>query len=266
MIVQLQMAKSATYAFEREMQVIADNVANANTLGHKEQSVHMENLFPMVFERTLSEFEDANVPPGKERRTYNEQGQGVRISEIVRNMAQGTIEITNRSLDFAIQGRGMFQFRTPDGQIVYGRAGNFHQDANGNVLNAAGYPLEPTIQVPRDANDIIVNEEGRVFAQVSGETIPREIGQMSLATFQNEEGLVSIGQNMYRDTVSSGDPVISQAGEQNAGTVRQRSLEFSNVNIVQQLMQMIITQRAFETAVKAIKATDAILKTGGDIK
>ncbi len=266
MIVQLQMAKSATYAFEREMQVISDNVANANTLGHKEQSVHMENLFPMVFERALSEFDDANVPAGKERRTYNEQGQGVRVSEIVRNMAQGSIEITNRSLDFAIQGKGMFQFRTPDGQIVYGRAGNFHQDANGNLLNAAGYPIEPSIQVPRDASDIVVNEQGRVFAQMPGEAIPREIGQISIATFQNEEGLVSIGQNMYRDTVASGDPIVNKAGDQNAGTVRQRSLEFSNVNIVQQLMQMIITQRAFETAVKAIKATDAILKTGGDIK
>jgi flagellar basal-body rod protein FlgG len=266
MIVQLQMAKSAAFAFQREMQVIADNVANANTLGHKEQSVQMENLFPMVFERALSEFEDANVPTGKERRTYNEQGQGVRISEIVRNMSQGTIEITNRSLDFAIQGRGFFQFRTPEGTITYGRAGNLHQDGKGQVLNASGYPLEPAIQIPQDATDIIVNEEGRVFAQIHSETIPREIGRITLATFQNEEGLVSIGQNMYRETAASGDPVINDAGENGAGTIRQRSLEFSNVNIVQQLMQMIITQRAFEVAVKAIKATDAILKSGGDIK
>ena len=129
MLSQLHMAKSATFSFQRKMQLIADNIANANTPAHKSRKMHMESLFPQVFERVISEFEDPNVPIGKKRRQFNEYGQGMRISEITKNMRQGTIEITNHPLDLAIQGKGFLQFRMPDGTLAYGRAGNLHQDS-----------------------------------------------------------------------------------------------------------------------------------------
>lgn len=265
MISQLHMAKSATFVFQRKMQMVADNIANSNTVGHKRHMMNMESLFPQVFERVISEFEDPNVPVGKKRRTYNEYGQGVRIAEITKDMSQGTLEITNRPLDFAVQGRGFFQVRLADGTLAYTRAGNFHQDYEGNVLDPNGHPLEPPIRIPVDTTEVIVNEEGEVFVQINNEPVPRNIGQINLAMFTNEQGLRAVGQNLYYETAASGEPILTEPGRDAAGRIRQRALEFSNVNIIEEMMQMMLTNRSFEISIKAIKAADDILKSGSDI-
>ncbi|MSR89090.1 MAG: flagellar hook-basal body complex protein [Candidatus Margulisbacteria bacterium] len=266
MIPQLNIAKSATFALERQMQVISDNIANVSTVGHKAQSMQFENMFPIVFERVIAEFDEEGQGKGKTRKTYNEMGQGVHISQIVKNMQQGTIEVTNQPLDLAVQGNGFLQFRLPEGAIAYSRAGNLHQDKDGNVLSPGGYPLEPPIRIPQNTTNIIVNDQGRVYVQLSGDPNPQEIGQVTLAIFQNPEGVREIGQNLYVQTEASGDASLQEPGSEAAGTIRQRSLEFSNVNIVEELLQMMVVQRSFDIAVKAIKASDKILQTGADIK
>jgi flagellar basal-body rod protein FlgG len=266
MIPQLHMAKTATFALEKQMQMIADNVANVGTVGHKTQAMHFENMFPVIFERVIAEFDEEGSGRGKARKTYNELGQGVRISEVVKKMTQGSIEITNQPLDLAIQGKGMFQFRLPDGTVAYGRAGNLHQDKDGNLLSPSGYPLEPPIRIPQNTSNIVINEQGRVFAQVGEDQNPREVGQITLAIFQNDEGLRSIGQNLYKETEASGQPTFEEPGNEAAGSLKQRALEFSNVNVVEELMQMMVVQRSFDLAVKAIKASDKLLQVGGDLK
>jgi flagellar basal-body rod protein FlgG len=265
MLSQLFMAKSAFYSYERKMQVVANNIANAQTVGYKKRRVEMESLFPLVLERAYSEFEDQVSGTGHKRKKYIEYGQGVRIVDITKDFNTGTIEVTNQPLDFAIEGSGLFQFRLPDGTLAYGRAGNLHMDAQGNVLNPNGHPLEPSIRIPRNMTEIIVNEEGRVFVRVNNQVQPQEVGQIMLAKFQNMAGLKDIGQNLYHETAASGTPELVVPGRDGVGGVKQRALEFSNVNIIEEMMNMLMTQRTFELVVKTISAADAMLKVASDI-
>ena len=265
MLSQLFMSKSAFFAFERKMQVVANNIANAQTTGFKRRRVEMESLFPLILERAYSEFEDQVSGNRNKRKKYLEYGQGVRIADITKDFKTGTIEVTNQPLDFAIEGAGLFQFRMPDGTLAYGRSGNFHLDADGNMLNASGHPLEPAIRIPRNANEIIVNQEGRVFVRVNNQVQPQEVGQLMLSRFQNPEGLKDIGQNLYHETAASGTPESIMPGLNGTGSVRQRALEFSNVNIVEEMMTMLLTQRSFELVVKSIKSADEMLKLASDI-
>ena len=266
MVSQLHMAKSATFALQRKMQMIADNVANAQTVGYKASRMQMENLFPLVLAKSLSENEEVIGTPGQPRRKYFEYGQGVKIAEVTRNMEQGNITVTNRPMDVAIQGRGWMQFRIPDGRVAYSRAGNLHIDNQGNVVDANGNPLEPPVRLPQDTTEVIINQEGAVFVQTGTSTTPQQVGQMLLGSFVNDEGLLGIGQNLYVETSASGTPTIVNPGREAAGSIRQRALEFSNVNIVEELMQMLLLQRNFDVAMKAIKASDQILKDGADLK
>ena len=166
MLSQLHMAKSALFSFQRKMQLITNNIANAETIAFKKKRTEMESLFPLVLERSFSEFEETVVGLGKRRKKFIEYGQGVRISAVTKDLTRGTLEITNQPLDMAIDGRGFLQFRMPDGSISYSRAGNLHQDQEGNVVNANGHPLEPAIRIPRNVTEVIINEEGRIFARV----------------------------------------------------------------------------------------------------
>jgi flagellar basal-body rod protein FlgG len=265
MITQLHVAKTTLYAFQRKLQVITNNISNAQTVGYKEQRVELETLFPLAFERAITEFDETGAM-GKRRRKIMEFGTGVRISSISRNFNSGTIEITNQPLDLAVAGGpGLFQFRLPDGTFAFSRAGNLHQDAEGNVVSASGYPLEPALKLPRNTTQIIINEEGRVFVQVNNESTPSEIGQIMLASFQNPAGLKESGQNLLVETTASGEPNYETPGKNGVGKIQQRALEFSNVNIVEQMMNMVMVQRIFDVAVKAINAIDTILKKGGGI-
>lgn len=265
MISQLHMAKSAMFAFQRKLQVITSNIANSQTVGYKRRATEMESLFPLILEGVLTESDQAVQGTQNSRRKYVEYGQGVRIAEIRKNMEKGSIEITNQPLDMAIDGQGFFQFRQPDGTLSYGRAGNFHTDAEGNVVGPNGHPLEPSLRIPNNTTEVIINEEGRVYVQVNNETTPREIGQILLANFTNPAGLVDVGQNLYRDSAASGEPRFETPGRDSMGYIRQRALEFSNVNVIEEMMNMVMTQRAFEVTVKAIQSGDSMLKTGSDI-
>lgn len=259
MLSQLFMAKSAFYGFERKMQVVANNIANAQTVGYKKRRVEMESLFPLVLERAYSEFEDQVTGAGNKRKKYMEYGQGVRIVDITKDFSTGTIEVTNQPLDFAIEGRGMFQFRLPDGTVAYARAGNMHMDAEGNILNPSGHPLEPAIRIPRNTTEVIVNVEGRVFVRIDSQTQPQEVGQVMLAVFQNPQGLKDVGQNLYYETAASGVPDLVIPGRDGVGALKQRALEFSNVNIIEEMMQMMTTQKTFEIISNMISSMNKML-------
>jgi flagellar basal-body rod protein FlgG len=264
MISQIHMAKTGMIAMQKQLQVISNNISNAQTVGYKSRRMEYEALFPLTFERAITEFDETRGA-GKKRRRVMEYGQGVRISDISKNFAQGAIEITNQPLDMAIAGKGMLQFRLPDGSIAYSRAGNLHQDRDGTVVNANGHPLEPTIRIPQGTNDLLVNEEGRVFVQMGDNKTPQEIGQLNLAYFQNPAGLRELGQNLYANTDASGDPRLENPGRNGMGTIQQKALEFSNVNIIDEMMSMVIVQRVFDLAAKAVQASDYILKKGGNL-
>jgi len=265
MLSQLFMAKSAYFSYERKMQVIANNIANAQTIGYKRKRVEMESLFPLVLERSYSEFDEVAPGAGRKRKKYLEYGQGVRIVDITKDFSTGTIEMTNQQLDMAIEGPGFFQFALPDGTYAYSRAGNLHMDSDGNLLNPNGHPIEPAITVPVNTTEVIINEEGEVFAQTPGSPEPTEIGQLYLTHFQNPGGLKDIGQNLYRETAASGDPELTIPGENGVGMVKQRALEFSNVNIIEEMMNMLLCQRTFELVNSSIKSADKMLTVASDI-
>lgn len=266
MISQIFMAKSAMFAMQRKLQTCANNISNSQTVAYKSQRVELESLFPLVLERAISEFEDDSFSINKKRKKYIEYGQGVRIVSTTRNHTNGTIEVTNRTFDHALQGKGFFRFRLPNGEYAYSRAGNFHLDREGNLVNQNGHPLEPPVRVPRNALETIVNEEGRVFIRTDASPIPAQTGQVMLAMFPNEEKVRDIGQNLYVETLGSGTPIMTVPGKNGAATVLQRSLEFSNVDVMEQMMQMLMTQRAFELVVKSISAADSMLKVASDLK
>ena len=259
------MAKSAYYTFERKMQVIANNIANAQTVGFKKKRMEIESIFPLVLERAYSEFDEVSPGAGRKRKKYMEYGQGVRTVDISKDFSTGTIEVTNQQLDMAIQGIGFFQLSMPDGTTTYSRAGNFHMDAEGNILDPNGHPVEPAINIPSNTIEVIINEAGEVFAQTPDSVEPAEIGQMYLVKFPNAGGLKDIGQNMFRATAASGHPELSLPGENGIGQIKQRALEFSNVNIIEEMMNMLLTQRTFELVNSTIKAADAMLKAASDI-
>lgn len=265
MISQLHMAKSAFFAFQRKMQVIANNIANSQTVGYKSRRVEMESIFPLTSEKNISEFDEVAGPTNRKRKRYLEYGQGVSITGISKNFNTGTIEVTNQPLDFAIEGLGFFQIRQSDGTLSYSRSGNFHMDAEGNILDSNGRYLEPPIKIPRNVTEVIVNEEGRVYVRLNNQTQPSEVGQVMLAKFPNPEGLQDVGSNMYKETMASGEAEFSAPGREGMGVLRQRSLEFSNVNIVEEMMNMLLTQRAFELVTKTINSADSMLKIASDI-
>jgi len=266
MLSQLFMAKSAFFSFERKMQVIANNIHNAQTVGYKKRRLEMESLFPLILERAYTEFEDQVSGSGRKRKRYMEYGQGVRIVDVTKDFSTGTISITNQPFDIAIEGQGMLQFRLPDGTRGFSRAGNLHQDPEGNVLSPNGHPLEPALRIPRNVTEVVINEEGRVFVQVAGDQQPSEVGQILLAKFPNPGGLKDIGQNLFLETVASGEPSFEIPGRNGSGSVRQRALEFSNVNIIEEMMDMLTTQRTFELVTKTIKSADDMLKIASDLK
>jgi len=265
MISQLFMAKSALSAYQRKMQVVVNNISNAQTVGYKRRSVEMESLFPLVFESVINDGDESTAGTSRSRKRYLEYGQGVRVADIRKDMSPGSIEVTNQDLDMAIDGAGLFQLRLSDGTVAYGRAGNFHADPDGNVVDPNGNPLEPNLKLPREYSDVIINEEGKVFVQSNGDPNPREIGQVTLAIFPNPAGLKDIGQNLYVQTAASGDPSFQIPGRGLAGSLRQRALEFSNVNVIEEMMNMVLTQRAFDLTIKSINSGDQMLKSGSDL-
>lgn len=265
MLSQIYMGKSLTFAFQRRMQNVVDNVANASTVGFKKNIMEFESLFPQVMDRVIAEFEDPTVPFEKKTQFYPEFGTAMRISEIIKDMSQGGMKVTNRELDVAIEGKGFFQHQMSDGTVAYSRAGNFKMDHQSVVVDANNHPLEPELRIPDGAIAVQIREDGRVYASFSNQIDPQQIGQINLTYFPNPQHLRGEGQNLYTATPEAGDAVTAVPGTERLGKIRQGSLELSNVDVIEEMVEMLISQRGFEVMIGSINSGSELVKAAQDI-
>ena len=251
----LWIAKTGLDAQQTRMSVISNNLANVNTTGFKkDRPVFEDLLYQTVRQPGAQSTNNTQLPSGLML------GTGVRTVATEKIHTQGNITQTGNSLDMAIQGRGMFQILMPDGTLAYTRDGTFQLDSTGQIVMANGYPLEPSITVPQDAQSITVGSDGTVSVLQQGQTAPTTIGNIVTADFVNPTGLQPVGENLFKETASSGTPVTGTPGLTGLGTVVGGALETSNVNVVSELVNMIETQRAYEMNSKAISTTDQMLQ------
>jgi len=251
----LWIAKTGLDAQNTRMGVISNNLANVNTTGFKRDRASFEDLlYQTVRQPGASSSQNSTLPSGLML------GTGTRIVSTQKEFAQGNIEQTNNPMDVAIQGRGFFQILMPDGTLAYSRDGSFELDQNGQIVTSEGYQVQPTITVPSSTQSLTIGSDGTVSALVAGNSSPTQIGTIQLADFVNPTGLQPIGQNLYKETVSSGTPQTGTPGLTGLGTTVQGSLESSNVNVVQELVDMIETQRSYEMNSKAISTVDQMLQ------
>ncbi|WP_422059262.1 flagellar basal-body rod protein FlgG [Sphingopyxis sp.] len=250
----LHVARTGLDAQGFRMQVIANNLANVNTTGFKRDRASFETLSYQMMTQ-------AGAPSSAENRyaTGLNLGTGVAISGTARIDTQGTFATTGNGLDVAIDGAGYFQVQMPDGRIGYTRAGNFGRSPEGVLVTSDGKPIQPQIQIAEDAASVSIGADGTVSATGPDGTLT-ELGRIELARFANPAGLQAIGNNLLVETQGSGAPQVGAAGEEGRGSLRGGMLEGSNVNVVEELVDMIETQRAYEVNSKMISATDEMMK------
>jgi flagellar basal-body rod protein FlgG len=244
-------------AQQMNVDVISNNIANMTTTGFKRQLIDFKDLLYQNIQRPGAQSSDQGtiLPSGLQL------GLGVKMNATYRVNEQGPLQITNNPLDMAINGNGFFQITQPDGTIAYTRSGVFQLNQNGQVVTTQGYKLDPAITVPNNAVSVTINNNGQVFAQISGQTALQNLGQIQLATFVNPAGLEAMGQSLLRETEASGAPTTGNPGTQNFGTVSQGSLENSNVNIVDEITHLITAQRAYEMNSSVIQTSNQMLQT-----
>ena len=239
----------------------ANNLANVNTAGFKKSRINFEDLL-------YQEIRPAGTPTaaGINHPTGIQIGLGSKVVSTEKIFSQGNFQQTGNPLDLTIEGDGFFQVTLPDGTIGYTRNGSFKIDADGNIVTAQGYLLEPNIAIPENALEIIVGEDGTVSVTLPGETEPTELGQIEIAKFINPSGLRAIGKNIYLQTAASGEPITGVPGEDGLGTIAQGILEMSNVNVVEEMVNLITGQRAYEINSKAIQTGDEMLQIVNNLK
>jgi len=255
MIRSLWIAKTGLEAQQTNMDVIANNLANVSTTGFKRQRAVFEDLLYQTLRQPGAQSsEQTTIPSGLQL------GTGVRPVATERIHSQGNLTATNNSKDLAIEGHGFFQVLMPDGTTGYTRDGSFQIDQNGQMVTASGYQIQPAITLPADADTLTVGKDGLVSVTVPGQTAPQQVGQLPVSTFINDSGLESIGENLYRETQASGAPNETTPGLNGGGSLRQGYTEASNVNVAEELVSMIQTQRAYEINSKAVSTSDQMLQ------
>jgi flagellar basal-body rod protein FlgG len=251
----LWVAKTGLDAEQTRMRVIANNLANVNTTGFKRgRPVFEDLLYQNVRQVGAASSQDAVLPSGLML------GTGVRTVATEKLFFQGNVLQTDNPLDVAIQGRGFFQVLRPDGSLAYTRDGSFQINENGDIVTSSGAQLQPAITVPENTLSLTIGVNGTVSALVAGSTAPTEIGTLEIADFINPAGLQPIGENLFVESAASGAPQPGTPGLTGLGGLIQGSLESSNVNIVEELVNMIETQRAYEVNSRAISTTDEMLR------
>jgi flagellar basal-body rod protein FlgG len=251
----LQVARTGLDAQSERMRVIANNLANVNTTGFKKDRAEFQTL---AYQTMTS----PGAPSSGDNRyaVGLAVGSGVQFTGTARSNTQGALSSTGNPLDLAIEGDGFFQVTRPDGTTGYTRAGNFSLSAEGKIVTSEGMAVQPEIQVPEGATSVTIGADGTVTAQLPGQTDASELGKIELARFVNPSGLQALGGNLYAETQASGAPQTGTAGLDGRGSIRQGSLEGSNVNVVEELVDMIETQRAYEVNSKMISANDEMLR------
>ena len=254
MIRSLWISKTGLDAQQTQLDVISNNLANVSTHGFKRaRPVFEDLLYQTLRQPGAASSQQTQVPSGLQL------GTGVRASATVRMFTQGNLQQSGNSLDLAINGQGFFQVLLPDGSSGYTRDGSFQVDSQGQMVTANGFALQPPVSIPPGALSITVGQDGTVTATQSGSATPVQIGALQLTNFVNPAGLQAIGQNMYLETAASGTPSTNTPGSNGAGLINQGYVETSNVNVVEELVSMIQTQRAYEINSKAIQTSDQML-------
>ena len=254
MIRSLWIARTGLDAQQTQLDVISNNLANVSTTGFKRSRAVFEDLLYQTLRQ-----------PGAQSTQQTQISSGLQIGTGVRPVAterihtQGNLQQTGNGLDVAIQGEGFFQIQLPDGTTAYTRDGSFQLDNQGQIVTASGYPLSPAIILPADTLSMTIGKDGTVSVQQSGQVAPTQVGTIQLATFVNPGGLQSAGENLFLETASSGTPTANTPGSNGAGVLNQNYVETSNVNVAEELVQMITTQRAYELNSRAIQTSDQML-------
>lgn len=253
----LDIAATGMQAQQTNVEVIANNLANMNTTGYKEQRAEFQDLLYQNMEQPGAQTSDSGtlLPSGIQL------GAGVRTAAVYRITSQGDLASTSNPLDMAIQGSGYFQVTMPDGTLAYSRSGNFALSADGQIVTDKGYTVSPGIAVPSTALSVTVNSQGQVQATVPGQTAAQTLGQLQLVRFPNEAGLSAMGDNLFTETTSSGSPQTGVPGAPGFGTIQQGYLETSNVNPVEEITSLITAQRAYEMNSKVVTAADQMMQT-----
>ncbi|MBZ5723566.1 MAG: flagellar basal-body rod protein FlgG [Acidobacteriia bacterium] len=252
MIRALYSAASGMTAQQLNVDNIAHNLANANTIGFKARRAQFQDLmYQSVIQPGAAAGQQTVVPTGLQL------GLGTRASSNEILFTQGDFSETDNPLDMVIQGKGFFQVRRPSGELAYTRAGSFHVDRDGNIVTGQGDALEPQITIPADAQQISIAQDGTVSYTQPGQTATQQAGQIQLANFQNPAGLNSLGGNLYAPTDASGDPTVgTPGGQEGMGSVLQGYVEQSNVSVVQEFINLIVAQRGYEANSKVVQAAD----------
>ena len=252
MIRALFSAASGMSAQQMNVDNIAHNLANANTVGFKMRRAQFQDLLYQNMVAPGAAASAQTVVP-----TGLQVGLGARSASNEIVFTQGNFVTTNNPLDIVIEGRGFFQVRRPSGELAYTRAGNFHLDRDGNLVTLDGDPIEPQITIPNDALSITIAQDGSVSVTQPGQTAAQLVGQIQLATFANPAGLNSLGRNLYAQTDASGDPIVGNpGGQEGIGTLLQGYVEQSNVSVVEEFINLIVSQRAYEANSKVVRAAD----------
>jgi flagellar basal-body rod protein FlgG len=253
----LDIAGTGMQAQTTNVDTIANNIANMTTTGYKRRRAEFQDLIYQDLRRagTMSSDTGDLVPAGAQL------GLGVRTAGIYRINEQGTLNQTGNALDLAIEGRGYFRVTLPSGEYAYTRDGTFSLSQDGTIVSADGYPLSPNISLPNNAENITVDQSGQVQYTISGQTTAQVAGQIQLATFQNENGLAAMGQNLFTETTSSGTANLGTPQGVGYGSLRQGFVEESSVNVVTEITNLITAQRAYEMNSKVITASDQMLQT-----
>ncbi len=254
MIRSLWIARTGLDAQQTNLDVIANNLANVSTNGFKRARPIFEDLLYQTLRQPGAQSsQSTEIPSGLQL------GTGVRPISTARIHMQGSLQRTENDLDMAIDGSGFFQIQMPDGTTAYTRDGSFHKDNQGQIVTSYGYPLEPSITIPDNAIAIDISRDCIVSVTLAGTTATTQIGTIQLATFINNGGLLSVGENLFLETTSSGAPTPNTPGSNGAGILNHRYVETSNVNVAEELVSMIQAQRAFELNSKVVTTSDQML-------
>lgn len=241
--------------------VIANNLANVNTTGFKRSRADFQDLLYQTLRQPgASSTSQTEIPTGIQL------GLGSRAAAVHRLFLQGDFQQTQNQLDLAIDGAGFFQILQPNGDVAYTRAGAFKLDSQGRIVNSDGLPLEPEITIPTNATGITIGSDGTVSVLQPGNTTPQQVGQLRLVSFANPAGLSGLGRSLFETTTASGQPIEGTAGTDGLGSLSQGFLEISNVSVVEEMVNLITGQRAYEINSRAIQAADEMLQTATTIR
>jgi len=255
MIRSLWIAKTGLDAQQTQLDVVSNNLANVSTSGFKRSRAVFEDLLYQTLRQPGAQSSQQTQLP-----TGLQLGTGVRSVATERVFTQGNLQQSGNSLDVAINGQGFFQVQLPDGTTAYSRDGSLHMDSQGQLVTSGGYPLQPAITIPSNGQTITIGRDGTVSVVQSGQPAPTQVGALQLANFLNPAGLQARGENLYIETAASGAPTTNAPGANGLGTIQQGYIETSNVNVVEELVNMIQTQRAYEINSKAVQTSDQMLQ------